>query len=71
MSDYASRLVTEHIELVERIERLDKFINGTGVPTAFHYLPEVDKDLLRVQLGLMRSLATVLLARRKRNMGHA
>ena len=51
MSDFRARLMTEHSELRQRIQKLREFILGTQYDT----LPQIDRDDLKAQLGHMES----------------
>ena len=56
MDDYRSRLITESLELKEKITKLKAFIDGKGISK----LHQIDKDLLRNQYGVMKHYHDIL-----------
>ena len=58
-AEHVQRMVTEEVELRERMMRLGAFIEG-GV---FSNLASADRQLLRIQLMAMSTYQTVLVAR--------
>jgi hypothetical protein len=60
MEDFQERVVVEHQELTEKIERLEKFLESHVYAVR---LGELEKTLLRNQLSHMRSYADILARR--------
>jgi hypothetical protein len=60
MDLYVERVVEEHEELVERLEKLSAFVSSSLV---FKYLPEEEQALLVKQEGLLTSYRDVLAQR--------
>ena len=56
MSDFKTRLMDEKQELEERVEKLESFVGTEG----FAKIPQVQQDLLLIQLPQMTSYLNTL-----------
>lgn len=59
MKDFKTRLIDEKVELTERMERLEAFIENGG----YSKIVPVQKTLLNIQLKAMDTYAQCLLER--------
>lgn len=56
MSDFKSRLLTERTDLIEKIDKLSSFMDGSN----FKSIDPKQQDLLKKQLPIMKDYAIVL-----------
>ena len=56
MEEYQNRVVEEQSELLQKIYKLDNFINNDN----FRYLDKDDRDLLSIQRDVMVVYANIL-----------